>query len=173
MSNRPRGRRPHHPRGRILAAVPDPARTKPSEEELDHFTDVVMSVLSGLLRGDPDAAVDQLQTACADPVDGFAAMCAMANIVTTISAIEQGKPIGSSTRTTVVRTDGAPLGASAEEVAASDVAAFIAAVGNRDYDGAWELFDSVCCTDGAHERGGRFMAGVMGVAAAHVGREPS
>lgn len=134
------------------------------EQAFKDLADVVLEALDLAMDGDTRAAVLLLLDACRTPDDGYAACCAMANIVVETSKRVDGAGDGPMRIELEITKAMAP----ASSMALSDVAGFIAAVGNGDYEGALTVFKEATCTMGQHRRFGEFLAALTSITAAVV-----
>lgn len=160
MSNHPRRRPGHHAR-------------RVARPELDQMAETVLLVLLDVIEGDVDAGVDRFHSACPTPSDGFAACCGFANIVA-----ESGKRASApdADGPLIVEIEARSLDGSAPpagvEAAMADVAGFIGAIGNGDYDGAHTVWTQMLDEDqGAKTAGarlGKFLAEMILMAASVV-----
>lgn len=141
-----------------------------SEEGAVH---VVVRILEAAVTSPSDGAQIFLEST-SDEGDGFTVLCGLAKTISAIATKGQdydGRHLVVDHR----RVDGAREPTEVEELVASDVAAFIAAVGNDDYRGAARVFDEACCSRSdvgfVGERGGRFISQLIGMAGATVAFE--
>lgn len=131
----------------------------------DRFSEQVLLALADAISGDNVAAVDRLVDVCPTPQDGFAACCGFANIIALAGKRASDPSAAGPLIVELVQLPGYPKATEAEELAMSDVAAFIAANGNLDMSAAWTVYQEATCTAGHEARGAKFLSTMLTMAA--------
>lgn len=110
----------------------------------------VMQVLDHMLNGRPVEAVRLLMTSCPTVGDGFAACCGFANIIAATGVAASSPDAKGPVVVELEELTGGGPAPEAEQLGASDLAAFIAAVGNADGEGAYLVFRESAADEDRH-----------------------
>jgi len=114
-------------------------RKRQRRRDADRFAHDVLEVLEVAAAGDVVAAVDRLRVVAPGPAEIWRLCCALGAVIAGAAHLAQPDGTGPLTATVELQP-GMPAPPPAEREAVERAAAFIAAAGNDDWDGAHRIF---------------------------------